>query len=416
MEAFFDLVKRHPALAGLLVAGFALWGLFAAARRRRQLATAPLIKAKGAFIGLVQIEGTVGVPNPVRGYLTEQDCAWYRYDVSEHWRRTVVETTTDANGRPQTRTRTESGWSSVMSGGKERPFDIHDDTGAIRVNPENATVDAPVVFDVTVSIGQALYYGKGPPGAVSGSTGERRFTEHALMPGEPTYVVGTARERTDVAELEIAQGEMDPLFLIDKDGHKSVTAGYGWRAGGFLFVALAAMATGLWYALPKPELFAEGMICLATFVGAYFVGFCVATINGLADVRRRVDQAKSNLDVHLKRRHDLLPRLVECVKGYAAHEKELLATIGRDGGAAVAERYPALASQPVFAKLQAELADTEERVALARGYFANAVTLEAAATESFPTSLFARALGSDADESDAVARSESREAERVRSQ
>ena len=186
MEAFFDLVERHPAVAGLLVAALGLWGLFAAARRRRQLTTAPLIKAKGAFIGLVQIEGAVGVPFPVLGYLTERPCAWTRYTVEEHWRRTVVETTTDANGRPQTRTRTESGWSTVMSGGDERPFDIVDHTGSIRVDPTNATVDAPVVFQMSVSRNQALYYGKGPPGAVSGSTGERRFTERSLMPGEPT--------------------------------------------------------------------------------------------------------------------------------------------------------------------------------------------------------------------------------------
>jgi hypothetical protein len=112
--------------------------------------------------------------------------------------------------------------------------------------------------------------------------------------------------------------------------------------------------------------------------------------NSLVDVRNRVRQAWSLVDIQLKRRFDLIPNLVNCVKGYRDHESQLqteLAALrnqlsatppgvaGPDHGAvsnqiiAIAERYPELKANDAFLALQKALSDTEQRIALARGYF-----------------------------------------------
>jgi hypothetical protein len=112
--------------------------------------------------------------------------------------------------------------------------------------------------------------------------------------------------------------------------------------------------------------------------------------NSLVDVRNRVRQAWSLVDIQLKRRFDLIPNLVNCVKGYRDHEAQLqteLAALrnqlsatppgvsGPDHGAvskqiiAIAERYPELKANEAFLALQKTLSDTEQRIALARSYF-----------------------------------------------
>lgn len=112
--------------------------------------------------------------------------------------------------------------------------------------------------------------------------------------------------------------------------------------------------------------------------------------NSLIDLRQRVRQGWSQVDVQLKRRHDLIPNLVQTVEGLRDYERNLqteLATLrsqlaatppgqpGPDYQAtsktliAIAERYPELTAQQSFLNLQQNLSDTEQRIALARGYF-----------------------------------------------
>jgi LemA protein len=142
--------------------------------------------------------------------------------------------------------------------------------------------------------------------------------------------------------------------------------------------------------------------------------------NGLVAMRQRVNQAFSDIDVQTKQRHDLIPNLVETVKGYASHERGTLeavvaarnAAITAQGGGvaaqaaaenvlsgalrqlfALSEAYPDLKANQNFMQLQGQLAEIENKIAAARRFFNNAVQEYNTGIQQFPAALFAGALG-----------------------
>jgi len=142
--------------------------------------------------------------------------------------------------------------------------------------------------------------------------------------------------------------------------------------------------------------------------------------NGLVAMRQRVNQAFSDIDVQTKQRHDLIPNLVETVKGYAGHERGTLeavvaarnAAITAQGGGvaaqaaaenvlsgalrqlfALSEAYPDLKANQNFMQLQGQLAEIENKIAAARRFFNNAVQEYNTGIQQFPAALFASALG-----------------------
>ncbi|ALA17350.1 LemA family protein [Chelatococcus daeguensis] len=146
--------------------------------------------------------------------------------------------------------------------------------------------------------------------------------------------------------------------------------------------------------------------------------YAIMVYNGLVSLRQRVNQAFADIDVQLKQRHDLIPNLVETVKGYAAHERGTLdavvqarnAALGAHGPAqqaaaeqalsgalgrliALAEAYPDLKANTNFQQLQVDLSDIENKLAAARRFFNNAVSEYNAAIQAFPAVLFAASFG-----------------------
>ncbi len=146
--------------------------------------------------------------------------------------------------------------------------------------------------------------------------------------------------------------------------------------------------------------------------------FLIITYNGLVKLRQRVQNAWSQVDVQLKRRYDLIPNLVNTVKGYATHEKETFENVTRArtmamgagtvadqsqaenmlSGAlktlfAVAENYPDLKANTNFVKLQDELTDTESKIAFSRQFYNDIVQKFNIKIELFPTNLVAGMLG-----------------------
>jgi LemA protein len=156
------------------------------------------------------------------------------------------------------------------------------------------------------------------------------------------------------------------------------------------------------------------VIGLLVLIGLWLV----MTYNGLVSLRQRCRQAFSDIDVQLKQRHDLVPNLVETVKGYAAHERGTLDAVTQARNAAVrahgpaeqaqaenmlqgalrqlfavAEAYPDLKANQNFQQLQTELSDLENKIAAARRFFNNAGAEYNATRESFPAVLFAQSFG-----------------------
>ena len=140
----------------------------------------------------------------------------------------------------------------------------------------------------------------------------------------------------------------------------------------------------------------------------------VGTYNGLVQARNRCDEAWSSIDVQLKRRHDLIPNLVETVKGYASHESEAFEKVsnaraaamsaknaGESGVAegflsqalgglfAIAEAYPQLRAIESFTQLQAELSNTEDQIAGARRLYNGNVQTYLTKMQQFPGALVA---------------------------
>ena len=382
-------------LIGAALALASLAGAFRNGRRRRLIDNLPTSKTSGVFIGFVELKGTAESAGPLTSYLAEQSCVHYAWTVEEHWSRTVTTTETDSKGNTRIVTRHESGWTQVAKGGETIPFYLQDDSGVILIQPDGAKIEPAKIFDETCSPGDPLYYGKGPATAVMDSDHRRRFVEMGIPLKAELYIVGQSRERQDIVAPEIAADEHAPMFLISMRSEEQVSRGMKWGARGWtVFGFIAAVGCTVWRDSAL-NLDPKNRIAIYAAIGAGYLligglAWIWMVFNSLVDLRQRVRAAWALVDIQLKRRFDLIPNLVNCVTGYRDHEAQLqteLAALrnqlaatppgvaGPDHGAVskviigIAERYPELKTNESFLALQKTLADTEQRIALARSYF-----------------------------------------------
>ena len=156
------------------------------------------------------------------------------------------------------------------------------------------------------------------------------------------------------------------------------------------------------------------LIWIILIITALVVLGLVAAYNGLVQLRNRTKEAWSDIDVQLKRRYDLIPNLVETVKGYATHEQKVFENVTQARAAAmgaqspaqkaqaenvlagalkslfaVAEAYPNLRATENFTKLQDELSDTENKIQASRRFYNGNVRDLNTRIESFPTNIVA---------------------------
>ena len=383
-----------PAIGGLLALG-CLWGAMRAAGKQRLIDGLPTCKTSGVFIGLVEVKGTAESAAPLTSHLAAARCVYYAWTVEEQWSRLVTETDTDSKGNSRTRVRQESGWTTVANGGDLIPFYLQDDEGLLLIRPAGASMESMVVFEQACGREHPLYYGKGPAGAIADSDHRRQFREVAVPLHAPVYVMGKARERQDVVAAEIAADPEAPLFLISTRGEKQISRGYAGTYWIFMVLGFVVCSAGFGFGFPTVwPMPGEEWIPFALGAGIFALAGLLAWVwmvyNSLVDLRNRVASAWSQVEVQLKRRFDLIPRLEAVVKGLQQHERSVqegLAALraqreatppgvaGADfqalGGRLIglAEHYPELTASPAFLGLQKELTDTEQRIALARGYY-----------------------------------------------
>ena len=163
-----------------------------------------------------------------------------------------------------------------------------------------------------------------------------------------------------------------------------------------------------------------GLGAVVCLVVVLVIAWALMTYNKLVRQRNQVDAAWAQIDVQLKRRYDLIPNLVETVKGYAAHERGTLEAViharnsavsaaGQGPAAraqaenavtqtlgrlfALAEAYPDLKANQNFLGLQSELANTEDKIAYARQFYNSAVQTYNTSTQSIPTNIIAGLSG-----------------------
>ncbi|MFH1425820.1 MAG: LemA family protein [Candidatus Kerfeldbacteria bacterium] len=181
-----------------------------------------------------------------------------------------------------------------------------------------------------------------------------------------------------------------------------------------------------------------GLLVVVAAIGLWFV----TTYNKLVKTRNQVDEAWSDIDVQLKRRFDLIPNIIETVKGYASHEKEVFTKVTEARASAmkaeesgdpkavgqaenmltgalktlfaVAENYPELKANTNFLQLQDELSDTENKIQASRRFYNGVVRDFNTKIQVFPTNLIAGMLGFKAREFFEVDDEAEREAPKVK--
>lgn len=403
-------------IAGALTLFF-FWLMLRAGRRLRFLADTPTSKAKGVFIGQVELTGHAMLEPARRSFLAEVDCVWFSYTIDEEWSRRETETYTDKDGKTKTRLVRKSGWTQISSGGETPAFYIEDDTGTVLVQPEGAEINALTVFSQTVIRGDSLYYQKACRSEITDSTGRRRFSEQAIPLKTELFITGYARERADIVAPEIAANSAQELFLISCQGESRVQRSYRWKFWLYGLLMLVGLPVASLIQLnttnqPTSPVFPLSLIAALLFV--WFTGWLGMAFNSLVQLRNRSAQGWSLIDVQLKRRADLIPRLVEVVKGLRDHEcnvqteiaslrTQTIATAPGEPGpdiasarpllVAITERYPELKSSNTFLPLQRELSDTETRIALARDYYNSIATHLNTRLEIIPDRWFAPLAG-----------------------
>ncbi|MCC5850653.1 MAG: LemA family protein [Verrucomicrobia bacterium] len=406
-------------LLGFFVALMILCFGFYKRRKKHLIDDLPTSKVDGVFIGLVELKGTAEAERPLTSYLKACRCVQYEWKVEEHWRKTETVYYRDKDGKRRSRTRTRSGWRTVGQDARMIPFYLKDDTGVILVLPRGAKIEPAMVFSRQCRKGDPLYYGKGPRRGVPNSTGRRRFTEQAIPLHHPLYLVGKARERDDVVAPVIAANPEARLFLISTRSEDQVSVGFAAAyvlssIFGGVIILLAQFF--IWHEHPQAgEMFVRyGWPWWLGYVFAWIVGWFVVTFNSLVCVRQRMLRAWSTVDVQLKRRATLIPRLVEILQGLKTHERAVHEAVahlrsqaeatepGKSGPdpvgcraqlRMVVEACPELKSDRAFSKFQNELSHTEERIALARSYFNEVCTFYNTRLEVWPDSLLAKMGG-----------------------
>jgi hypothetical protein len=392
----FDLVLLVAVAGALLV-----WYRFV--ERKRLIQDLPTSKVRGVALGLNELSGTAVCDRPEISPHGSYECVWwkatYYVQQGDNWKKTGDRT------------------------GGSVYFELEDETGRIPIWPRHAELRGKQSYEgsYTTRATDASLVQRHIAGAGGAA---RKVVEEVIPLGTPIYVLGTARVPDERVRPEIgADPRGQHPFIV----HVGTEADALWveRVAVLVsFLAAVGAAGGLGWRVEEFWGAWAGVFAVVGLMGALNFVF---SYNNLVLLAQRAVAAWGLIDVQLRRRHDLLPHLVSATSAMRDHEQQVqlalaelravasttLAATPSDSGVrmasaslqkeaavvgqllALAERYPQLSAHRAFLRLQVELTDTEDRIALARGFYNNAVTAFRDRARLFPGAIVAAFLPYD---------------------
>lgn len=439
--------------------GGGLFGALKSWRKYWAVVDTPTSACAAVFVGRNEVIGRAQPHVTLTSPVTGQSCVWFRWQL-QRWKRG----SRNRGGR----------WVNVEKRSSTAPFWLVDDTGGVLVRPRGASIDPPRTFQQRAhssglrwsrnDLRMATYQGQdaveheraraeGWPSSTGtggwlgnndavpiASLGRNyRIREWRLDPGSSLYVLGPAGMRRDVVALEFDEGHGPGELFISTRSETQVARGALWATIGSLLLALAgavgfpaavhAMQTDGTFG-PEPgspstlEAVGGWMLLAGVSMALVIVAlYWIRLYNRLVAVKQQAANSWSLIDVALRRRHDLLPNLVEVTKEYARHEQEVLEAVAGlrlgevlpgseelptdatvDGATelnhiewrsahslmALGEAYPDLKANTAFQDLTRRITEAENQVAYARQYYNDAVTVLRDRRQTFPGNLVAR--------------------------
>jgi LemA protein len=400
----------EPGAAGIVAVVLAVV-TWAVDRRRRRYVDLPTTPAAAVFAGRNEVKGRAWTSTPLLSHRTQTPSVWWDFCEEEERVHTRTVTQSDGRGGTTTRTETTTEWHEIdRRSGSVPTVDVVDDTGSVPVRLERANVvPRQVLREVTRRTAEG---GLLKRMLTQGNrTGRYRETERVVAVGDALYVVGDA-ELDEATCVPVIGGRA----LLSTRSEQSHT---GWLAVAVvallvLTVAAVTAAVALLVEPDDPGRPVAWGLGLGASALVLLVAWGIVLHNRLRSLAQGIDRAWSLTDVQLQRRHDLVPALARVVAAHATHERDVTTSVvegrwqaGRahtgeqlsaeaaeQTGAlrqllAVAEAYPALTADQSFERLQAELADTETRIAASRTFYNDSVTLLRDRAHSFPGVLVA---------------------------
>ncbi|TVR03653.1 MAG: hypothetical protein EA398_04205 [Deltaproteobacteria bacterium] len=377
-----------------LVGAF-LFGLFGIRRVRvkRLIENLPTTPAAGVSFGLVEIGGSAApctsatgeVPgggeggHTFNGPVSRLPCLWYHYVVQEK----------RGSGK-------NSSWVTIHDERTWAPFESIDSSGRIRIYP----------------LGCEYYTSH----TCRSGGGRRTYTERAIRPGDALYVLGTAEiDETSGDRLCIVRGDETDPYIVSNLSEREVMIRKARVAQFLLNLGINAFVLAALLGFGIAGSFAATDYLMAALVGPVYLAILhvVLMYNDLVFLRQRVERNRANIDVALKKRHDLVQSVLPVVRGFAAHEASLLERVAELRTAsrveeeasrtrvqalgpqlrALREAYPSLGSDGLFRELEELLTALENDIALTRSGLNDAVERYNSRREAFPEVVLARTFG-----------------------
>jgi LemA protein len=396
----------HPMLIVACV-GFALilgaWGLWFLVRTWDRtnaiLASTPLLPIRLVNVwDPAWIRGEVECDDPRVIPHFRRTCVHFTYTLEEHVRKT--------RRRSDGKEEVYYEWETRDRQSGFAPFRIRQDEDVIEVDVAQASWQyEPAQSETLGSWRHSCSYTPYPGVAsVVGVVGEKK---QRMEPLRHVPLIVTPRERRGYLEAAERAERIAARF-----GLALLLLGFLGIAYGLIrFAQIPQQSEApVWDAVAVGLALGAGLGCTALF-------WALRTYNSLVTFRKRADQSWSGIDIHLKQRYDLIPKLVECVKGYMQYERELLEhlaalrTQALAGGMAssvrtegqtlddlgrlvvVIEKYPNLKADQLFRKLADQITAIEEKIAHARMFFNDSVQEYNVAVGVFPANLVAKSCG-----------------------